>query len=70
MPGRERVPPSTVTEGRLIWTIAGAAIVKEVQVIAAGARYRFLLHDGSYVTYTSSDGVPLPGKYDRTDNLR
>lgn len=69
MAGRERVPPSTVTEGMVIWTISGAAVVKEIEVISGGSKYVFLLHDGSHITYNAADSVPLPGKFDRRDNL-
>jgi hypothetical protein len=53
----------------IIWTIAGAAIVREIEVLSGSSKYVFLLHDGSHVTYNAADGVPLPGKYDRLDNL-
>jgi hypothetical protein len=53
----------------VIWTIAGAAVVNEIEVISGGSKYVFLLHDGSHVTYNAADGVPLPGKFDRLDNL-
>jgi hypothetical protein len=69
MPERERVPPSTVSVGNIIWTIAGAAKVEKIEVISGGSKYMFVLHDGSHVTYNVADRVPLPGKFDRLDNL-
>jgi hypothetical protein len=53
----------------VIWTIAGAALVKTIEVISGGSKYVFLLHDGSHITYNAADSVPLPGKFDRRDNL-
>jgi hypothetical protein len=58
-----------VSVGKVIWTIAGAAKVEEIEVMSGGSKYVFLLHDGSHITYNAADAVPLPGKFDRLDNL-
>jgi hypothetical protein len=62
MAGRERISPDTVRVGTVIWTNAGAAIVRSVEQL--DGRFRFGLHDRSTISFLASEGVPVPSPSD------